>query len=34
MLKIPSSWLKALELEIQKQYYKNIIDFLSSEKKD
>ena len=34
MLKIPSSWLKVLEPETQKQYYKNILDFLSSEKKD
>ena len=34
MLKIPSSWSQVLESETQKQYYKNILDFLSSEKKD
>ena len=34
MLKIPSSWSEILKLETEKEYYKNIIDFLNSEKKD
>ena len=33
MLKIPSSWLQILKPEIKKEYYKNILNFLESEKK-
>jgi len=34
MLKIPSSWLQILKPEIEKEYYKDILNFLNSEKKE
>ena len=33
MLKIPSLWLQILKPETKKEYYKNILNFLSTEKK-